>query len=78
MAVNAYILIDAEQGEVKRVLQGVVKVQGVKQAHAITGLYDCIAYVEAKDLKALGSLVVNKIQKVPGMISTITNVVVTI
>lgn len=76
MPVSAYILIEAEQGKVKEVQKGVAKVQGVKQAHAITGIYDCIAYVEAKDLKTLGTLVVGKVQKVPGVLRTITNVVV--
>jgi len=52
------------------------KIPGVKSAHLVTGPYDIIAYVEAKDPGAIGRLVMSKIQAVTGVGKTITCVVV--
>jgi DNA-binding Lrp family transcriptional regulator len=54
----------------------VAKIGGVKISHAVTGAYDVIALIEAPDVNALGTTVVSKIQAVPGVLRTSTNVVV--
>lgn len=75
MAVCAYVFIETTQSKAKDVNQTVRKIQGVKNTNAVTGPYDVIAFVEATDISILGEFVVAKIQNVPGVIRTLTNVV---
>ena len=46
------------------------------QADAITGEYDVIALVEAADVPSIGRLIVERVQAAPGVIKTITCLVV--
>ncbi len=52
------------------------EIAGVKTAHSVTGPYDVIAYVEADSLLALGDFIVSKIQATPGVLRTLTNVII--
>lgn len=65
--IKAYCLIQASAGKSKAVAEAVSKLKGVKSAYAVTGTFDVIALVEAKDLKALSELVIAKIQAVEGV-----------
>jgi DNA-binding Lrp family transcriptional regulator len=47
-------------------------VKGINHADAITGEYDVIAQVEAPDVTGVGSLIVEKIQKIDGVFKTVT------
>lgn len=74
---KAYVLINASPGraiEVARKIQGQA---GITAADAITGEYDVIAVCEAPGVNAIGSLIVEKIQKIDGVFKTITCLVVT-
>ncbi|MFN3477453.1 MAG: Lrp/AsnC family transcriptional regulator [Candidatus Methylomirabilales bacterium] len=76
MTVSAYIFIEATPGKAKEVARQVGQVPGVKMAHAVTGAYDVIAFVEASDIHQLGEFIVSRIHAVPGVFKTTTNVVV--
>jgi DNA-binding Lrp family transcriptional regulator len=47
-------------------------VSGITAADAITGEYDVIAVCEAPDVNSIGSLIVDKIQKIDGVFKTVT------
>jgi len=51
---EAYVLIDAEPGMIWNVADGALKIKGVKKAHAVTGQYDAIVYVEFIKMDHLG------------------------
>jgi len=72
----AYVLIEAAPKKALQACAKIAKISGVKSAHLITGPYDIIAFVEAKDPGAIGKLVMARIQAVPGVGKTITCVVV--
>lgn len=74
--IQAYILIQAELGKVTAVAAEVRKISGVSSSEDVTGPYDVIARAEASTLDDLGSLVIAKIQEVPGTIRTLTCTVV--
>lgn len=74
MAVRAIILIEAQVGWSKEVLEHLRSLPGVETADAVTGPYDIIASVTAADLAALADYVTNRIHSVPG----IARVIVTI
>jgi len=70
--VRAYILMTLEPGKAIDVVKRLRKESGVTQVDAITGEYDAIAQVEAKDVKGVGTLIVDRLQGVSGVVRTIT------
>lgn len=70
--VQAYILIQTEVGKARDVAATVSDLPGVVQVDAVTGPYDVIVLTEAKSVDELGSLVVSKVQGVPGITRTLT------
>ncbi len=76
MSIGAYVFIESTPGKATQVAEATAKLPGVKMAHAVTGSYDVIAFVEAKDVAALGELLTTRIHRLPGVLKTTTNVVV--
>ncbi len=76
MAVTAYLFVECASGKLKDVLGKLQRVAGVRDAHIVTGNYDIIALVEAQDLRALSEAILSKIQAIPGIYKTTTNVAV--
>ncbi len=68
----AYLLIQTAPGKALSVLKKLQGTKGVHCADAVTGPYDIIACVEAKDLDALGKFVVSKVQSISGIQRTTT------
>ncbi len=76
MAISAYIFIETIQGKAKAVTREISQIAGVKTAHAVTGPYDVITFVEADSISILGDFIVSKIQSTSGVLRTLTNVVI--
>lgn len=76
MVVKAYVLVQAQLGKSRSVARAVANVRGVKMVHAVTGVYDVIAYLELSNMTALSEIVVKKIQSVKGVERTHTAIVV--
>ncbi len=76
MGVKAFVLVQAQLGKSRSVSKAVAKVRGVKMVHAVTGVYDVIAYLELSDMRSLSELVIKKIQSVKGVERTHTAIVV--
>lgn len=70
--VQAYILIQTEVGKARDVAASITNIDGVTRADAVTGPYDVIASVEAKDLDTLGDVVVSEVQQIRGITRTST------
>jgi len=76
--VSAYILIETVPGKnVKNVRGDVLKIKGVRSADYVTGPYDVVARIEAKNMADITEIVAVKIQSVKGIAKTITLVVLT-
>ncbi len=75
---QAYILITAAIGKVRRVAKELDGLRGMKSVHVVTGPYDIIVFVEAKDLATLTNTVVEEIHKIKGVVDTNTAIVVEI
>jgi len=69
---GAYILITADMGKVMDVLSALKTMQEVKSAHATIGPYDIIAFIEFSGPEALKSLLIDKVQRIPGISRTLT------
>jgi DNA-binding Lrp family transcriptional regulator len=74
--VQAYILITTAIGKVARVANDLRRLKGVKSVHVVTGPYDIITLVEARDLSTLTNTIVTKIHKIKGVVDTNTAIVV--
>jgi len=72
---EAYVLIDAEPGMIWEVAEATLKIKGVKKAHAVTGQYDAIAYVEFVKMDHLGEII-EKVQHLKGVRRTQTLIAV--
>ena len=70
--VRAYVLISTSPGKAIDVVTKMTGQPGIIQADAITGEYDCIAQIEAQDVAGIGSLIVEKIQRIEGVFKTVT------
>ena len=76
MPVSAYVFIRTSLGKAKDVANAISGIEGVKSAHAVTGRFDVIAFIEAPDIATLGDLVLSKIHGVEGVSSSETSIVV--
>jgi DNA-binding Lrp family transcriptional regulator len=76
MPVRAYVFIETTPGKADQVADAAAKLPGVKMAHPVTGSYDVIAFVEAKDVIALGEFISTRVHRLSGVLKTTTNVVV--
>jgi len=76
MPVSAYVFIRTSPGKAKDVANAISGIEGVKSAHAVTGRFNVIAFIEAPDIATLGDLVLSKIHGVEGVSSSETSIVV--
>jgi DNA-binding Lrp family transcriptional regulator len=72
MAVQGYVLIQAEVGKAATVAAKIREIPGVVLAEDVTGPYDVIARVEADSIDELGRLVVSQVQLIEGITRTLT------
>lgn len=72
---EAYVLINAEPGMIWDVAEAALKIEGVKMAHAVTGQFDVVVYVEFAKVEELGRII-EKIQQVKGVRRTQTLIAV--
>jgi DNA-binding Lrp family transcriptional regulator len=72
---EAYILINTEPGMIWSVAEAALKIEGVKMAHAVTGQFDAVAYVEFVKMEDLGKII-EKLQRVKGVRRTQTLITV--
>lgn len=76
MAVNAYILIQAEVGTAADVAEATKALDEIVTAEVAMGPYDVIARAEADDMDQLGSVVVNAVGNIPGVERTLLSPIV--
>jgi DNA-binding Lrp family transcriptional regulator len=69
--VEAYILISTDPGKPWEVAETALQINGVKMAHAVTGPFDVVAFVEFTDIDELGELL-EKIHSIKGVLKTQT------
>jgi DNA-binding Lrp family transcriptional regulator len=72
MTAKAYVLIEAQVGKTKQVVEAIRKLQGVVSVDAVTGPYDAIAIIQGETLNDIGELIVSKVHPVAGISRTVT------
>ena len=75
--IEAFVLLTVEIDKVEEVIKNIKKkLPAVKEAKGVTGPYDAILRVDAKDLKELARDIVSSIYKINGVIDTTTAIVI--
>jgi len=72
---RAYILVNSEPGMIWEVAEAALAIEGVKEAHAVTGQFDDIIQVEFKKMEELGKII-EKVQGIKGVMRTQTLIVI--
>lgn len=72
MQARAYVLIEAEAGQVGSVIASLRELPGISAADPVTGPYDIIVTIETPDPRDIGRLVMNEIHGVAGIKRTVT------
>ena len=71
----AYVLINTEFESEREVLDAVRKIESVKEAHAVQGVYDIIAKIEVENMNKLKETVTFKIRRLNKVKSTLTMII---
>lgn len=72
---KAYILVNSEPGMIWDIAEAALKIEGVREAHAVTGQFDDVIQVEFKRMEDLGKII-EKVQSIKGVVRTQTLVVI--
>jgi len=72
---TAYVLMQLNATDPRKVMKSIRAVTGVKQAHLLAGPTDCIAYVETDSQESLANTIV-ALRSVKGVASTDTRIAV--
>ncbi|MHA1303141.1 MAG: Lrp/AsnC ligand binding domain-containing protein [Candidatus Heimdallarchaeaceae archaeon] len=73
---TAFILINSEIGEEKAVLEQLLGMSNVKEAHVVYGVYDLIAKLEADTMESLKKIVTENLRMLENVRSTMTMICV--
>ena len=69
----AFVLINVEIGGEEEVLNNLRKIEEVKEAYMLFGVYDIIVKVEAENRRRVEEIIIWKIRKFDKVRQTITN-----
>ena len=71
----AFVLINTEIGSENEVLKTLKKVNGVKEAYSVYGVYDIVAKIQAETMDKLKEMVTWHIRRLDKVRSTLTMIV---
>ena len=72
---TAYVLLNTEIGAENQVLKALKKVEGVKEAHNLWGVYDIIAHIRADTMEKLKYIITKRIGKIAKINSKLTMII---
>ena len=72
----AYVLINTEIGSESEVLDAIKRITNVIEAHAVDGVYDIVAKIEAETMNKLKETVTWKVRRLNKVRSTLTMIAI--
>ena len=72
---QAFVLINSEIGAEDELLKELEKLENIKEAYSVYGVYDIIVKVEAETMEKLKEIVTWKIRRLDKVRSTLTMIV---
>jgi len=73
---TAFVLINTETGFMDDVLKELSRIEGVKEAYSVYGVYDIVAKVESETMDGLKDIVTWKIRRISNVRTTLTMIVI--
>ena len=70
--VTAFVLINIEDKEMRKIPDHLLELQGVKEVHVVAGIYDMVAVLRVSDNQQLSELITEKIIHAQGVARTKT------
>ena len=70
--VTAFVLINIEDKNVKRIAEALLKFPGIREVYPVAGEYDMVAVVRVDTNHALSELITEKLIHAPGVLRTKT------
>lgn len=68
----AFVLMSAEVGKIREILDELKKIEGVAEAYTVAGSYDIVAKLQADKFESVAEAVTKKLHKIGGVKSTMT------
>ncbi len=75
---RAYVLIEAEPSLIPDIMDQLAKVENVRSADVVTGIYDIIVFIEGENQNEIGRIVIRDINPIRGVKKATTCMVVEI
>ena len=72
---TAFVFMNIDAGAEQQVVDELRKVQNVKEAHLVYGVYDAVAKIEAETMDKLKEIVTWKVRRLEKVRSTLTTIV---
>ena len=69
---KAYVLMNTELGQESAVVEALSRVDGIKDAYALYGIYDVIAELKADSMEKIKEIVFTEIRRLENVRTTIT------
>jgi DNA-binding Lrp family transcriptional regulator len=69
---KAYVLITTEIGRGDDVYSTLGEMEEVREVSIVAGTYDIVAIVESQSARDIGRIVMDRIQRIDGVMSTVT------
>ena len=75
---KAYVLIETDPALIPNILEELAKVENVRSADVVTGIYDIIVFLEGENQNEIGRIVIKEINPIRGVKKATTCTVVEI
>ena len=72
--ITAVVLVTAERGALPTLGAALAEIPGVSEVYSVTGAFDFVAMVRAREHEELADIVTRRIAQVPGVARTDTHV----
>lgn len=73
---SAYVLLNVDLGAEEALIGELKKIDEVKEAHRVFGVYDTVVKVEAESEEKLKEVITWNIRRLPNVRSTLTMIVI--
>jgi DNA-binding Lrp family transcriptional regulator len=72
--ITAIVLIGADVAAIPEVAEHIAEIDGVTEVYSVTGGIDLIAMVRVREHERLADIIADRINKVPGVLTTETHI----
>jgi DNA-binding Lrp family transcriptional regulator len=72
--ITAIVFVKADVAQIPEVAETIADLEGVTEVYSVTGQIDLIAIVRVRDHDQVADVVADRLNKVPGVISTETHI----